>query len=278
MLPDLRIYTTPEDIKYILFEQTEVISDEIKNHGVWNEPCLDLCNKVLSKSSPGRVIDIGAGFGTFSIPLSIKQGERFIFSAFEPLNVINQQLNANILLNNLENIRAYPYGLCEKNVLVDAPVLDLHHSSNHGSYSFDVKTNVARGMPNSGSNEVYEFRTLDVFRFANVKLVKISAPGMELRVLQGAAETLAQSDWPPVLFESWSMDWYKEEKAKVLDFFASRGYEHYVMLGEHIMAFKTKAQHDYAIGEGKATEIASFTVSEQSHDINSVLENQAALK
>lgn len=278
MLPQLRIYTTPEDIKYILFEQPEVISDEIRNRGVWNEPGLDLVSKVLSKSPNGRVIDIGAGIGTFSIPLAVKHGERFIFSAFEPLNVINQQLNANILLNNIENIRAYPFGLCEKNTLVDAPVLDVHSSSNHGSYSFDIKTNVARGMPNSGTNEVYEFRTLDSFRFANVKLLKVSAPGMEFRVLQGAAETLAQSNWPPVLFEAWSMDWYKEERAKVLDFFASRGYEHYVMLGEHIMAFKTKAQHDYAISSAPVAEIAKFSVSEQSHDVNSVLENQAALK
>jgi FkbM family methyltransferase len=278
MLPELRIYTTPEDIKYILFEQPEVISDEIRNRGVWNEPCLDLCNKVLSKSSGGRVIDIGAGFGTFSVPLALKHGERFIFSAFEPLNTINQQLNANILLNNIDNIRAYPFGLGDKNTLVDAPVLDVRHSSNHGSYSFDVKTNVARNMPNSGNNEVYEFRTLDSFRFAGVKLVKISAPGMELAVLQGAAETLAQSDWPPVIFESWSMEWYKEERAKVLDFFASRGYEHYVMIGEHIMAFKTKAQHDFAINESPAAEIGSFTISEQSHDISSVLQNQAALK
>jgi FkbM family methyltransferase len=277
MLPELRIYTTTEDVKYILFEQPEVISDEIRKHGNWNQAGLELCSKVLAKSAGGRVIDIGAGIGTFSIPLAIKHGDRFIFSAFEPLNVINQQLNANILLNNLENVRAYPFGLCEKNTIVDAPVLDVHSSSNHGSYSFDMKTNVARGMPNNAANEVYEFRSLDSFRFANIKLVKVSAPGMELRVLQGALETLAQSNWPPVLFEAWTMDWYKEERAKVLDLFASRGYEHYVMLGEHIMAFKTKAQHDHAISEGPEKEIASFTISEQAHVTASVLQNQAAL-
>jgi len=80
------------------------------------------------------------------------------------------------------------------------------------------------------------------------------------------------------LFEAWQMDWYKEERAKVLDFFASRAYEHYVMLGEHIMAFKTKAQHDRLLGAGPEVEIGSFTISEQSHDINSVLANQAALR
>lgn len=278
MLPQLRIYTTPEDIKYILFEQSEVISDEIRSQGVWNEAGLDLASKILAKSPGGRVIDIGAGIGAFSVPLAIKHGDRFIFSSFEPLNIINQQLNTNILLNNLDNVRAYPFGLCEKNTLVDAPVLDLNNSSNHGSYSFDMKTNVARGMPNGDANEVYEFRSLDSFRFAGVKLIKISTPGMELRVLQGAVETLAQNNWPPVLFEAWQMDWYKEERAKVLDFFASRAYEHYVMLGEHIMAFKTKAQHDYLINSGPEVEIGSFAISEQSHDINSVLANQAALR
>ena len=61
MLPELRIYTTPDDIKYLLFEQNEVISDEIRNHGIWNGACLDLAEKVLAKGHSGRVIDIGAG-------------------------------------------------------------------------------------------------------------------------------------------------------------------------------------------------------------------------
>ena len=72
MLPELRIYTTPDDIKYLLFEQNEVISDEIRNNGIWNGACLDLAEKVLAKGHSGRVIDIGAGFGSFTLPLALK--------------------------------------------------------------------------------------------------------------------------------------------------------------------------------------------------------------
>jgi FkbM family methyltransferase len=277
MLPELRIYTTPDDIKYLLFEQNEVISDEIRNHGIWNGACLDLAEKVLAKGHSGRVIDIGAGFGSFTLPLALKH-YGYTYTAFEPQPTVNMQLNANIILNNLDNVRAYPYALGEKEELLDAPVLDVHRSSNHGSYSFDQRVNSMRGMVPHDQNDVFEFRTLDSFRFANVKLIKISTPGMEFKVLKGMHETLFNNNFPPVIFESWGMEWYKEEKVKVLDFFASRAYEHYVILGEHIMAFKTKAAHDYILTNGPSPELGKFTVLEQSHDTKSVLENQAALK
>ena len=53
MLPELRIYTTPDDIKYLLFEQNEVISDEIRNNGIWNGAWFDLAEKVLAKGHSG---------------------------------------------------------------------------------------------------------------------------------------------------------------------------------------------------------------------------------
>lgn len=277
MLPELRIYTTPDDIKYLLFEQNEVISDEIRNNGIWNGACLDLAEKVLAKGHSGRVVDIGAGFGSFTLPLALKH-HGYTYTAFEPLPVVNMQLNANILLNCLDNVRAYPYALGNKDELLDAPVLDVHSSSNHGSYSFDQQVNRMRGMVDYHQSDVYEFRTLDSFRFANIKLIKISTPGMEYKVLHGMAETLMNNNYPPVLFEAWDMDWYKEEKAKVLDFFASRAYEHYVVLGQHIMAFKTKAQHDSILSNEPAPELGTFKVVEQSHDTTSVLATQAALK
>ena len=277
MLPELRIYTTPDDIKYMLFEQSEVISDEIRKHGIWNAPCLELCEKVLAKGHNGRVIDIGAGFGSFTLPLALKH-HGYTYTAFEPLPVINAQLSANILLNYLDNVRAYSYALSNAEKLLDAPMLDVYSSGNHGSYSFDQRINQLRGMVPYEKSDVYEFRTLDSFRFANVKLIKISTPGMELRVLNGMAETLVNNNFPPIVFELWDLDWYKEEKAKVLDFFASRAYEHYVVLGQHMMAFKTKAQHDYVLSNGPAPELGNFTVLEQSHDTTSVLQNQAALK
>lgn len=277
MLPELRIYTTADDVKYVLFEQSEVISDEIRKHGVWNSACLDICHKILSKGTSGRVIDIGAGFGSFTIPLAVTH-PGYLYTAFEPLPIINMQLNANALLNNLDNVRVFNYGLSNKEEIIDAPCLDIERSSNHGSYSFDQEINRKRNIFGSNATEVYEFRTLDSFRFANVKLVKISTPGMENRVLGGMVETLINNNFPPVLFESWNMEWYKDEKAKALDFFASKAYEHYVMLGEHVLAFKTKAQHDAILQDGPAPELGTFKVTEQSHDTSSVLANQVALR
>jgi FkbM family methyltransferase len=292
MLPDLRIYTTQFDIKYLLFEQPEIISDVIKETGFWGKAFTDISLTILEKEKDGNVLDLGAGFGPFSIPLSLMTEGKFQFHAFEPLTVINMQLNTNVLLNNIDNIQTYKFALGDKNEFVEAPVLEIN-CNNHGAFSFNKKINELRGIRGSDDKETYEFRTVDSFNFKNVKLVKLSTPGTELNVLYGSAETLKNNDFPPVIFESWNNEWYKEEKAKVLDFFASRPYEHYLVLGEHMVAFKTLEQYNYyfnsssvdanekltAVIENKqnVNHPTEFKVQEQLHDTSHVLKHQKPL-
>lgn len=280
MLPSITIYTTPDDLKYALFDQPEVISDVIRASGTWNQPIVDICDKVLAKAEHGsRVIDVGAGIGSFAIPLAVKYANHHIFSCFEPLPVLNLQLSTNVLLNNLSNVRVYQYGLANFEKTMDAPVLEVDNCGNHGSYSFNQEINRLRNMPSSQQNDVYEFRKLDSFNFAKIALIKISTPGMELEVLKGAREAIIINNFPPVMFESWSMDWYKSTKEDVLEIFKSLGYEHYCYMGEHIMAFKTQAQYNRIMSDDLPTEkVASFSVTEQFHETKSVLESQAPLR
>ena len=85
MLPDLRIYTTREDIKYLLVEHDEVISDHLKRDGVWGGHYLNTCDTILKNSEFGRVVDIGASIGSWTIPLALRHNRRHVFEAFEPL-------------------------------------------------------------------------------------------------------------------------------------------------------------------------------------------------
>lgn len=278
MLPNVNIFNSTKGVKYALFEQSEVISDVIRSANEWNGHCLEICSSILTRSEGGLVLDIGAGFGAFSVPLAMNF-PGFKFHAFEPLRLINMQLNTNVFLNQLDNVWTYNYGLGNFNEKIKAPVLDVNWSQNHGSYSFDEKINVLRNVASPNATQEYEFKTVDSFNFDNVKLIKISTPGMEFKVLQGMQETLRRNNMPPVLFEVWDIDWYKEENDKVFDFFASRPYEHYMMLGSHAVAFRTKSQADYLLAKSDKTgELGSFTISEQVHETNSVLQNQAALR
>lgn len=283
MLPEMRIYTTRNDVRYLLVEHEEVISDIIRRDGVWGERYLNLAEQILNKSDPGRIIDVGAGFGTFTIPLAIRFDGVHSFDAVEPLPKVNMQLSANILLNNLDNVNVHKFVASNVNDrAVEFPALDFDRSANHGSFSFNSKFDTTRGISHCNKKDVYEFRKIDDLHFANVRLVKITTPAMEFEVLMGMYETLAASNWPPVIFESWNLEWYKEERAKVMDFFAARGYEHYVMMDDHVAAFKTKSQADFLLSETTTAtqspkedaQVGEFVVSVQEHDREDVLKHQ----
>lgn len=282
MLPEMRIYTTQNDIRYLLVEHEEVISDVIRKDGVWGEKYLNACETILRNSKPGRVVDIGAGFGTFTVPLAIKYDGKHAFDAIEPLPKVNMQLSANILLNNLDNVNVHKYVISDKNETLEFPALDFDRSANHGSFSFNTKFDEVRSIKHVEKKDVYEVRKLDDFRFGNVRLIKVTTPSMEFQVFMGMYETLAQNNWPPVLFESWNLDWYKEERAKAMDFFAARGYEHYLIIDDHVLAFKTKAQAEHLLNETSLS-VASqevkesssgFSISVQEHDRDDVIKHQ----
>lgn len=279
MLPEIKIHTTEDNIKYALFDKPEVISDEIRRFGSWNPGCQAISQKILEKKPGGVVVDVGAGLGAYLVPLAYKFKEKFSYVAFEPIPALFNQLNTNLLLNGIGGfVSAKPFALSNKNETVDAPILDVMHTNNHGSYSFNEEINKLRGMVSNSKTEKYEFRTLDSFGLKNVAMIKLSTPGMEFEVLDGARETIISNNFPPVSFECWTNEWYADKRAKILDFFASHAYEHYLNLGEHMVAFKTMSQYNhYMLDEKDVETIRSFQVTEQQHDTESVLKSQQGL-
>lgn len=278
MLPSMHIHTTPDDIKYLLFNQSEVISDVIRNNGVWNPGIQDITDLILSKIyEHGKVIDIGAGIGTFCIPLALKHYGKFDFFVYEPQRVINMQLAANILLNGLDNFRVFNYVIGMSNGLRGGTELEIERSNNHGSHSFNELANRLRGMVTNTDLRIipYEMKTLDSFDFKDVRFIKISAPGMEADVLNGAINTIINNDKPPVLIECWSADWYAEQRAGVQQVFKDLGYEHYIDMGEHLFAFKSIAQYNYFMLETEVKEeLGEFKVAEQYHNAEDTIAAQ----
>lgn len=276
MLPQLEIHKTEEDIKYILFSQNEVISDEIRANGYWNKHILDIAANILQTSKEGGlVIDVGAGFGSFSIPLALTH-KNFNFKAFEPLKVVFWQLCANALLNNLYNIRTFDKVVSSESGTRVLGDIDYASSSNHGSFSFNADVNIKRGIvANESVEHRYELAKIDDFSFNNVVLLKISACGLELNAIQGAKETIERNFNPPIILEIWHHDWYSKEKELCLNTLKEYGYKHIHDAGGHVVAFKT--EEHYLICNSEIKSVANyggFNILEEPNVVADTLENQ----
>lgn len=237
MLPEVKIHTTANGTRYALFAQQEVISDEIRRNNFWNVYNLEIADIVLQEKKNKRVIDVGAGLGSFTIPLAIKYNENHIFDSFEPVPGLCAQLNANGLLNKLDNIRCHRNGIGAENNIIDHPIFDFS-ATNHGSFSFLPEAYSERKIPVPNQVDVYEIRKLDDYRFASVGLIKITASGMELEVIQGARETIIQNECPPLIVESWGSEWYKSRKESVHSLIKEYGYMQIINRRDYLFAFK----------------------------------------
>jgi FkbM family methyltransferase len=278
MLPKLSVHTTSENVKYFLFDQRDVVSDVIRETGSWNSHVIDAVDKILAKSGSGKVLDVGAGMGSFSIPLAIKYDKKYSFVVFEPQRILFLQLAANILLNNCEFIKIFNYLIGNESGLRFGPEVDIRKSHNHESLSFNEKINELRGMPSSKelTETIYEMKTLNEFDFREIKLVKITTCGMEFDVINGGDIMLKQNDYPPVVFEYWQFDWYKDYEELVVKKLIEIGYEYFHDLGTHKIAFKSAAEFKHYMEDGEVIgDLADFQVTEHLHNVEATLEFQA---
>jgi len=237
MLPEIKIHTTFNGTRYALFAQPEIISDEIRKNNFWNVYNLEIADIILQDKKNKRVIDVGSGLGSFTIPLAIKYNDNHIFDSFEPVPGLCAQLNANVLLNRLDNVRSHRIGLDAKNIVVDHAIFDFA-STNHGSFSFLQEAYTERNIPMPNQLDVYELRKLDDYRFAEVGLIKVTVSGMELEVLQGAEEIIKQNQNPALIVECWGNDWYKSRKEQVAKLIKDYGYMQVIHRRDYIFAFK----------------------------------------
>lgn len=160
----------------------------IATYGECNE--LELAVLLALAQYPGLVVEVGANMGTHTVPLAqaLRERRRQLV-AFEPQPVVFQQLCANLALNGLMNVTAWPDACGEEPGVVTFPLPDYLKTGNFGGVP------MSNSAPASGYGSVQApcVRLDDMLPSERVGLLKIDVEGFELRVLKGSRALIQRS-------------------------------------------------------------------------------------
>jgi len=227
----------------MLANQNDVyMGQALLRYGEYGELESQLLMQLVNR--PGLVIEAGANIGTHTIPLARRAGgfgSELI--AFEPQPVIFQNLCANVALNGLLNVRAWPWACGAEVGKLFFPPPDYLNTGNFGAVS--LQASFAEGLI-----EVPCVRLDDVIAERPVSLIKIDIEGFELQALQGAVRTLEKSR-PTLYVEN---DRVAQSPA-LIDWLWSQGYR----LWWHIPRLYNPANH-FGNEENIYGNVASFNM------------------
>jgi FkbM family methyltransferase len=216
------------DADYLLFSTGDVISNTLFRTGKWEEHLLAISKFMISGIEQPLILDVGANLGAYSIPLAKSTqniGGEVI--GFEPQRIVYYQLCGNIFINRLDNYQAVYAALGEESGYVDIPEIDYEVNNNVGAFSLDKQYRELHGIESSikkVANKVPLIK-LDSFEVnRQPALIKIDVEGFELSVLKGGSGFLDKHNYPPLLFEAWNFDWFREGKAQLLSYISELGY------------------------------------------------------
>jgi FkbM family methyltransferase len=134
------------------------------------------------------VMDVGANIGMHTLSLAnLVKNEGFVFS-FEPQRIAFEFFSANILLNNLTNVFPMHAGVSDKPGEMLVPVINPAKMANAAAFAIEGHE----------TGDVVRIVTLDSIPLMRCNLIKIDVEGMELKVLEGARQTILKHR--PIIF------------------------------------------------------------------------------
>jgi len=225
--------------KFLIFDKPDVISDGLRAN-VGHDAFLEYYSIILvGDTKDGVILDIGSNIGTYVVPLA-KEFPGIEFYSFEPQRIVFYQLCSNIILNGLENVHATNKGLSDTPAQIEVTTPDYMVERNVGAFSLDAGVHENNNQCSTqGRSEKIQIDRLDDYGFTDVRLIKIDVEGLEMSVIKGGLETIKANDYPPIIFETWSiMDWYQERRKELLAYVESLGY-HITTIGDNCIAQHT---------------------------------------
>ena len=161
------------------------IGKSIKEYGEWSQGEIELLKQNLNPNDV--IIEVGSNIGSHTLSLAKTVNKGMVF-AYEPQNVVFQNLCANISLNSITNC------FCFNSALSDKKGEDFYYSN----FDFTKEGNFA-GMSLKKEKSAYVHQakvdTLDNM-FANLKrlkLLKIDAEGMEVNIFKGGFDLIKRT-------------------------------------------------------------------------------------
>lgn len=157
---------------------------DLRNYFLDDHKSLVDIAKVIFEKYPGAYVDIGANTGCTSLLISQLCSQVY---SFEPQKTNYEKFKANLELNPNCNIKAYNFGVSEKE-----DTLKLLLSENDGAHTLEQKFVETLKNKYYGVEEI-KLKTFDSLNISppNFSLVKIDVEGHELLVLRGMAKSLS---------------------------------------------------------------------------------------
>jgi FkbM family methyltransferase len=130
---------------------------------------------------PGMtVVEVGANIGLLTVPFARLVAPRGKVIAFEPQRIVYQMLCGNLALNAIDNVTGHNCAVGRAAGSIAVPPVDYERPGNFGGVSIGI----------SGKGETVPLVMIDSLALARCDFMKIDVEGMELDVLQGAANTV----------------------------------------------------------------------------------------
>jgi len=143
-------------------------------------------------------VDVGANLGVYSLLAGdILRGNGQVYS-FEPTPAVFQRLVENVEINKFNNVHCYPFGLSSRDESREILVYE------HGYDAFNSFAPQPRR--DDYKKELVKVVAWDSFArqhklVGNVTLMKIDVEGWEVKVLEGASESLSAKSAPDLIVE-----------------------------------------------------------------------------
>jgi FkbM family methyltransferase len=202
---------------------------EILNFGTYEQTDSDMIFRLIK---PGfQVLDVGANIGWYALNIAKVSGAAHVW-AFEPVPATFTALQANIELNQLDNIVPYNLGFSDhvgEVVFYFPPGRSDNASAANLSERADAQTVRC------------QLRTLDDFVAANnlrVDFIKCDVEGAELFVFKGAIKTLGQ--FRPVIFTEMLRKWsakFHYHPNEIIDLLAGLRYRCFTAKADRLVEF-----------------------------------------
>ncbi len=161
------------------------IGKSIREYGEWSQGEINLCKQILNPSD--LVIEVGSNIGSHTLALAktVHQGAVF---AFEPQNVIFQNLCANMSINSITNCFCFDSALSDKK----------NEEFYYPNFDYSIKNNFGAMRLSAQRSENFRRAKVDTLdnKFSNLqslKLLKTDAEGMEANVLKGGFDLIMRT-------------------------------------------------------------------------------------